>query len=129
MKIRDLNQDLSGQMGDDFYEVVMVVLNSIMQQAAGDDEVMKVYELLFQSMFENVLLYNYIVSAGLVKKPEDVLQMKADVEAHIERIAAKIAAERVGDVGVDEDEDEVTKEEIGVWSMDQMKEFMEGKKI
>jgi len=129
VKIRDLNQDLSGQMGDDFYEVVMVVLNSIMQQAAGDDEVMKVYELLFQSMFENVLLYNYIVSAGLVKKPEDVLQMKADVEAHIERIAAKIAAERVGDVGVDEDEDEVTKEEIGVWSMDQMKEFMEGKKI
>lgn len=129
MKIRDLNQDLSGQMGDDFYEVVMVVLNSIMQQAAGDDEVMKVYELLFQSMFENVLLYNYIVSAGLVKKPEDVLQMKADVEAHIERIAAKIATERVGDVGVDEDEDEVTKEEIGVWSMDQMKEFMEGKKI
>lgn len=129
MKIRDLNQDLSGQMGDDFYEVVMVVLNSIMQQAAGDDEVMKVYELLFQSMFENVLLYNYIVSAGLVKKPEDVLQMKADVEAHIERIAAKIAAERVGDVDVDEDEDEVTKEEIGVWSMDQMKEFMEGKKI
>jgi hypothetical protein len=102
VKIRDLNQDLSGQMGDDFYEVVMVVLNSIMQQAAGDDEVMKVYELLFQSMFENVLLYNYIVSAGLVKKPEDVLQMKADVEAHIERIAAKIAAERVGDVGVDE---------------------------
>jgi hypothetical protein len=129
VKIRDLNQDLSGQMGDDFYEVVMVVLNSIMQQAAGDDEVMKVYELLFQSMFENVLLYNYIVSAGLVKKPEDVLQMKADVEAHIERIAAKIAAERVGDVDVDEDEDEVTKEEIGVWSMDQMKEFMEGKKI
>ena len=77
MKIEDINKDLLGPMGDDFYEVVALVMDSIMKAAAEDeDEVMKVYEVLFQSMFENSLLYNYIVSAGLITNPTDVLKMK-----------------------------------------------------
>tara|TARA_Y100000310_G_C20660414_1_gene804434 strand:- start:633 stop:1013 length:381 start_codon:yes stop_codon:yes gene_type:complete len=126
MNINEMNQDLNGEMGDDFYEVIVTVIDSIMKQAAGDDEVMKIYELLFQSMFENVLLYNYVVSAGLVKNPGDVLKMKNDVEAHIERIAEK----RKDLVEDEENKEEVDEEdEVGVWSMDQMKEFMEGKEI
>ena len=126
MNINEMNQDLNGEMGDDFYEVIVTVIDSIMKQAAGDDEVMKVYELLFQSMFENVLLYNYVVSAGLVKNPADVLKMKNDVEAHIERIADK----RMDLAEAEENKEEIDEEdEVGVWSMDQMKEFMEGKEI
>jgi hypothetical protein len=127
MKIEDINKDLLGPMGDDFYEVVALVMDSIMKAAAEDeDEVMKVYEVLFQSMFENALLYNYIVSAGLITNSTDVLKMKSDIEEHIERIAKKRMAKYNAEQGNEVVEDE-NEEGIGVWSMDQMKEFMEGK--
>lgn len=122
MNIEDMNDDLSGLMGDDFYEVVVLVLDSVMKQTAGDDEIIALYEILFQSMFENALLYNYIVSAGLLKSPIDVLKMKADIEKHINRIAEKRAKMVQGSV-----EDEEVEEPV--WSMDQMKDFMDGKKI
>ena len=122
MNIEDMNDDLSGLMGDDFYEVVVLVLDSVMKQTAGDDEIIALYEILFQSMFENALLYNYIVSAGLLKSPNDVLKMKADIEKHINRIAEKRAKMVQGSV-----EDEEVEEPV--WSMDQMKDFMDGKKI
>jgi|SaaInl7_200m_RNA_FD_contig_51_1031919_length_1193_multi_2_in_0_out_0_3 hypothetical protein len=128
MKIEDINKDLLGPMGDDFYEVVALVMDSIMKAAAEDeDEVMKVYEVLFQSMFENALLYNYIVSAGLITNPTDVLKMKSDIEEHIERIAKKRMAKYNVEQGNEVVEDENEEEGLGVWSMDQMKEFMEGK--
>jgi len=128
MKIDNLNQDLDGPMGDDFYEVVLAVVDGIMRQAAGDDELMEVYEVLFQSMFENALLYNYIVSAGMIKSPEEVLKIKSDVEEHIDRIAK---ARNEDSNNTDELEKIKEFEESGepIWSMDQMKEFMEGKKI
>ena len=128
MKIDNLNQDLDGPMGDDFYEVVLAVVDGIMRQAAGDDELMEVYEVLFQSMFENALLYNYIVSAGMIKSPEEVLKIKSDIEEHIDRIAK---ARNEDSNNTDELEKIKEFEESGepIWSMDQMKEFMEGKKI
>jgi len=128
MKIDNLNQDLDGPMGDDFYEVVLAVVDGIMRQAAGDNELMEVYEVLFQSMFENALLYNYIVSAGMIKSPEEVLKIKSDVEEHIDRIAK---ARNEDSNNTDELEKIKEFEESGepIWSMDQMKEFMEGKKI
>ena len=128
MKIDNLNQDLDGPMGDDFYEVVLAVVDGIMRQAAGDDELMEVYEVLFQSMFENALLYNYIVSAGMIKSPEEVLKIKSDVEEHIDTIAK---ARNEDSNNTDELEKIKEFEESGepIWSMDQMKEFMEGKKI
>ena len=128
MKIDNLNQDLDGPMGDDFYEVVLAVVDGIMRQAAGDNELMEVYEVLFQSMFENALLYNYIVSAGMIKSPEEVLKIKSDIEEHIDRIAK---ARNEDSNNTDELEKIKEFEESGepIWSMDQMKEFMEGKKI
>jgi len=128
MKIDNLNQDLDGPMGDDFYEVVLAVVDGIMRQAAGDNELMEVYEVLFQSMFENALLYNYIVSAGMIKSPEEVLKIKSDVEEHIDTIAK---ARNEDSNNTDELEKIKEFEESGepIWSMDQMKEFMEGKKI
>jgi hypothetical protein len=89
---------------------------------------MEVYEVLFQSIFENALLYNYIVSAGMIKSPEEVLKIKSDIEEHIDRIAK---ARNEDSNNTDELEKIKEFEESGepIWSMDQMKEFMEGKKI
>ena len=132
MKIEDINEALAGEPGETIYDVVSTVMESIMAGAksGSEEEVINMYECLFRCMFENAVLYNCVVGAGLVKNPKAVLKIKLNIEEHIERIALLRMKNRMEEVDETEstsvyDSDKPTDEKI--WSMDQMKEFMEGK--
>ena len=132
MKIEDINEALDGEAGETIYEVVNTIVESMMERvkAGSEEEIINLYEYLFQSMFENAVLYNCVVSAGLVKDPKSVLKIKLNIEEHIERLALLRIKKKLQEVdetekaGLDNsDKPPVEK----IWSMDQMKKFMEGK--